>query len=127
MRIEEAIDTTLKASAELTAIVGAKVYWGEAPQKTPAPYLVHFDVSDPPIPDVPFRRPRWQFSAFAESATVAKEAARVVRELFCRYVGVMAGGVAVRQGAEISTETTRDPSGLWHSAVDIYFIHREGN
>jgi len=130
MTIEQAIDTALKDSSELAALVDDRVYYGKALQGTESPFVEHQQISDPPIPQLPFRRPRWQFSCWAEQPDQAKAIARIIRNLFSRYKGVMGGteGVIVKQGADNDTRPYQDPqTNLWNALVEIYFIHREGS
>lgn len=130
MTIEKAIETALKGSSELTAKVGERSYYAQAPSGTRPPYVVHHEVSSPAVPQLPFYRPRWQFSCWAKRLDEAREVARIVRDLFSRYNAVMggAGGVAVRQGAYIDSIPYKDPqTGWWNAPVELYFIHREGS
>ena len=45
--IEEALHYTLVNEATVTAEVGTRIYWEEAPQRTSYPYLTFFTVSNP--------------------------------------------------------------------------------
>ena len=130
MTIEQAIEATLAGSVALAAKVDDRIFYALAPPNTPAPNVVHLEVSSPDVPQVPFYRPRWQFSCWAERLDSAREIARIVRDLFIRYRGIMggAGGVAVSQGSYIDSIPYRDPeTGWWNAPVEFYFIHREGD
>ena len=130
MTIEQAVETALKDSSELAAKVGGRAYYGQAPAGTKTPYVVHHEVSNPEVPQLPFYRPRWQFSYWADRLDEAKEGARIIRDIFIRYNGIMggAGGVIVRQGAYIDSRPYQDPqSKKWNAPVELYFIHREGS
>ena len=129
MTIEQAVEKALKDSTDLAAKVYERIYYAQAPPETQPPYVVHHGVSSPAVPQVPFYRPRWQFSCWAKRLDEAREIARIVRDLFIRYRGIMggAGGVAVRQGAYIDSIPYQDPQvGWWNAPVELYFIHREG-
>ena len=46
MTLEQAIDTALKADAQLSALVGSNIFWLQATQGITAPYLVYQIIAD---------------------------------------------------------------------------------
>lgn len=125
MTIEKAIEDALKASADVQALVADRIYYGEAPEGTAMPYLVHQEISNPKLVGVPFYRPRWQFSSWAKRLDQAKELARVVRDLFHLYKGIL-GGVTVRLAVYEDIRPYRDPAAdAWNAPCDVFFIHQE--
>jgi len=126
--IETALETHLKASAALTALVNKRVYYAQAPQGEAVPRVVFHKISDPPIHDVPVRRPRFQFNCIGKTAVKAREIAGVIYDLLQRYKGVMggAGGVKVAQGVQLNDLDLYDrATDLFFVPVDVMIVYRE--
>ena len=125
MTIEEALDTYLKASSALKAQVGEQIYYVNAPQGTAGKYLVFYKISDPPLHDVPVRRPRFQFSCWAPTAKQARTLANVVHDLLQRYKGILSG-IRVSQIAVINDLDLYDEaSDTYHVPIDAMVLYRE--
>ncbi len=132
MTIETAVKAKLEGDSGIVALVSTRIYFAEPPPKTAKPYLVHQPVSLPRLQGgnakLPFSRPRWQIACWALDAEGALALARLVRNLFEGFLGVMggAGGVAVKavvyEDARLYQDTS---SGLWNCPVELFIAHEE--
>ncbi|GEM_PF-3549776 len=105
MTVEQALDTYLKDTAELTNRVGRRIHYVNAPQSEQYPYLVFSKISDPPLHSVPARAPRFQFSIHAKDKYEALEIAGILSSMIQRFKGTMGGegGVRIKQGVELNS------------------------
>ena len=83
MDIDVALMTCLKAHTGLTALVGTRIHFDEAPQGTVTPYVVILDVSNVLDEDhqgaIDVEQPVKQFSAYAATRADARSVARQLR------------------------------------------------
>jgi hypothetical protein len=128
--VEQVIQARLAAYSGLTALTSA-IYWGEAPQKTAPPYVVHGEISQITRPNCMGSDPgdvvsRWQVSVFAVSMDSAKDVGEQVRAALQRYRAVVAG-VTVDDCMLIGRQgpfRDEEPN-VFHLAQDFALYHRE--
>jgi hypothetical protein len=132
VKIEQGVETALKADAGILARVAQRIFFMQAPEQASSPYLVHRPVSGPRLRAgnavLAFFRPRWEVACWAVRADDAQEIARLVRDLFDGYAGTLGGvgGVVVKSAVYEETRIYQDPSNLlWNCPVEIFFFHRE--
>jgi hypothetical protein len=130
--IEQAVAAALAADSGIVAKVSTRIYFAGPPQKTMKPYLVHHPVSLPRMRAgnavLAFSRPRWEIACWALSAEEALELARLVRDLFEGYLGVLggAGGVTVKSIVYEDSRLYQDlSSDLWNCPVELFITHEE--
>lgn len=127
--IEEALYTYLIAHAGLSALVGDRVYPLVAPQDATYPLVVYQRISGIRIHSHSgpsgLASPRFQFSAWGESFSDAKNVAEQVRLALDGYAGTM-GSLAVG-ACLIATELDQyEPdTGLYRTILDFFIWHEE--
>jgi len=103
MTIEAAINATLAAHSGITAIVGTKIYPGNAGQDATLPWLVFRNVSDNPahvLGGLPtLTEARFEFTAYAATYKQAAEISGQVKLCLRGFTGVMGGTGGVNVSA----------------------------
>ena len=115
MDIDEALMAYLKAHSGLTALVGnidgtKRIFFAEAPQNTPLPYVVIIDVSNVIEGDLngqlDVEMPNKQLTAYATTRAGAKAVAKQIRAACDDYHGTISGVVVqhMRLMTDLTTE-----------------------
>lgn len=129
MTIEEAIYAHLMANAEITALIGNRLYPAKLPPKKVYPSVTYFKVSDVPQRTFGKRfwtRPRFQFSIRAESYSEAKQIKNKLKAVLDNYAGLMGGtsGVWVKLIEVAGDYDDNDPdTGLTFIPIDFFIWH----
>jgi hypothetical protein len=86
MEIEEALTIYVLSQSGLTALIGRRFFFDEAPEKEQKPYIVCLNISD--VKDHVFgaqealERPVFQFSCYADTKLDAKAVAKQIKAAF---------------------------------------------
>ena len=121
--------TFLLAQTGITALVGDRIHFVQAPQDVAPPYLVFQKISDPPqhSHDGPLglSNPRFQFSAFAETYSAAKQVVAAVQAVLDGYKGIMGDLYIGGAFRDDENDLERGTDGLFGVAADYIIWHRE--
>lgn len=89
---EQALIDRLKADAAVSALVGTRIYFTEAPQAPALPYVVIFRVGDRPVHSLEcssgLHFARLQVDGFAKSAKTARDVMRAVKTSLDGFRGI---------------------------------------
>ena len=121
------LNAYLSSYVGLTALVGDRIYTGQAPQGTVKPYVVHFTISD--IPDYTLtgrtkaRQVSMQISCFASSLSSAEAVETQVVDALDSWPD------ANRQirlaKIESRYDLTEQDTDLFHRAIDTTILYEE--
>ena len=132
MLIEEALMTFLLSKTTITAYVGQRIHFVQAPQAVARPYIVVSKVDAPREHShdgsSQLAHPRFQLSIFAPTYGEAKNIAAAVQAQLQGYTGTMGGegGVAVQNTIyEDENDFYEEDSGLFHVACDYIIWHED--
>jgi len=139
MSIKDAVETRLTGSAELTAIVGTKIWFVEADRpdgsdKVSPPAVLFTLLEDSRLEALNYRRAVWRFDCIAvdggegKGTDQAQTIAAIVEALFDNYIGAV-DGVRIRKSGKFAEAGTGVPSrdervGNWFNApVGVSLIY----
>jgi len=129
MLIEQALKTYLEDQAGLTALLGdGKLYYGTAPQKVVAPYLVLTKISSVRLHshsgNSHLARSRIQLSIFAETYTECKGIAVQLQTALQGKTGTVGDSPGVEIGSCLYDDETDgfDPGTGFHAVTVDYLI-----
>lgn len=132
MVIEEALAAHILADADITALIGDRIYPNVAPQDAELPLLVYQRISSPRVRSQSgpsgLAHPRFQIRAKAASYSEARDLAGKVRVSLDGFAGTMGGGGGVSVGATfLDNERDAYEDALKAHSVPMDFIiwHRE--
>ena len=125
MSIEQALKTYLLSYAELTALVGTRIFPNTLPEGTAYPAVSFFMVSGGRDHQTPIAYPTYQLDIWAQSKSAILSVADALRHALQRYKGIMSG-IEVEQ---ISIEGERDldyepDTKLFHRMIEIQIIYK---
>lgn len=128
--VEDVLLTQLGATAGLTALVGARIYWGLASQDATRPYLTYAQIGgmrDSAMGrDTGVVQARYQLTAWADTPDSAKDTIAQVRAALQRYRGTVSGIEVIDCFVENELGPLWDDAALLHSYVmDFIVWHRE--
>ncbi|MDA8212162.1 MAG: DUF3168 domain-containing protein [Clostridia bacterium] len=136
MIIEEALYAHLNTYANLTALVGNRIYPLVLPQKGSYPAITYQKVSGPRLhalqTDPGTAHPRFQISCWAQTYSKAKAVVKQVQAALQDFSGIMGGAGGVQVDAvlfenefDLYEEETEGKTGLYHIPVDFIIWHQE--
>ena len=132
MLIEQGLMTYILAQSAITALVGQRVYFVQAPQDVTKPYIVVTKISGVREHSHDgsnhLARPRFQLSAFSTTYANAKSIASALQTALQGYKGTMGGTGGVAVGAvfyEDETDLYEENTGLYQVALDFFITHGE--
>lgn len=132
MRAEKVIYTLLTGSAEVSALVGSKVYPGRIPQNTTMPAIAYELVSGVDIVPINAQaggvilRSRVQVSVLARTYAQVKTIQEAIRGTLLFKSGLIAGVRVVGITRDLIGADERDDElGLYMQGVDYLLIHDE--
>lgn len=132
MRAEKVIYTLLTGSAEVSALVGSKVYPGRIPQNTTMPAIAYELVSGVDIVPISAQaggvilRSRVQTSVLARTYAEVKTIQEAIRGTLLFKSGLIAGVRVVGITRDLIGADERDDElGLYMQGVDYLLIHDE--
>ncbi len=127
--IEQAIRDTLVADSDVTALVGSRVHFAQAPQDVASPYIVLTKISG--VRDhahdgaTGLAHARIQLSAFATTYYEAKQIVQAAQDVLQAYSGLM-GTVQVDSCLyENETDMFETDTRLYHVTSDYVIWHEE--
>jgi len=123
--IDKALKTYLLSSAELSNIVGQRIFVGVAPENTKAPYICIYRISPGHLGDVPYKRPRYQISNFAPSYSVAREMAQIEVDMLERYKGMMGEFPVANVTIDNEQGDYENNTKLHQIAVDVFMMYQD--
>jgi hypothetical protein len=128
--IEDAIFTRGSTFGGLTALIGTRLYYVQAPQNAVAPYVTYQMVSDPREhamgADPGVAHPRFQFSSWAKTNSAAKDISLQLIACYSRWRGVVATVDVLDSFLENEVDLGLDDTILlFQRAVDFLMSHRE--
>lgn len=95
MNIDAALRAYLLTKADLTALIGTKIYPDEAPQGTALPYVTYIDVSDikqhTHDGQLPDEQPIKQYTVYAATKSQSKVIAELIKAALKDQSGVFSG------------------------------------
>lgn len=134
MSFESELHDWLLSNADLSALIGDRMYAREAPQDVALPYVVRTRVSDPGQHHLKgpskIGRPRYQFDVLATSSESARAVSAALRAALDGYRGPLGGIEYVLEslfdGEVDSYEPATDgsESGLFRQALDFTVSHK---
>ena len=138
MLIEQALMTFLLAQDGITGYVGDRIYYVQAPQETPQPYMVISKVDGPREHSHDgsshLAHPRFQLSVFASTYSDAKNCVAALQTALDGYTGTMGGAGGVYVGSSlfddendltwVDDENSGAP-GLYGVVADYIIWHEE--
>jgi len=117
MTVEEGLLTYLRAYSALTAKVGDKIYFAEAPQNVSPDYVVFYKLSGNRMHALPFSNPLIQISYFSENEWNASEGAEIIVGAIRSFSGYM-GTLFVAQGVYVNDRVLKQGD-VFHAPVDV--------
>lgn len=132
MYVEHALLKHLLAQAALSALVGERIYYVNAPQDVRTPYIVFFKVSATRERSLTgtshFVNSRFQFSIFSETYYEAKQiAGQIQLALQDKNNEIIGGDNGVRVSIQYDNEQDlyESESGLYHIPVEYLIDYNE--
>lgn len=128
--IEEAVYAKLVAYADLSTLVGDRVYPGQAPQSETMPLVLYTEASQKAVMSltgpVNLNSYSMHFDVYAESYSTAKAVYRALRACLVGFNGSLEEGAVRVRGIfeETGDDGAESPihgeeSGLWRAGLDV--------
>ena len=115
--IESVLITWMKATSEITDLVGQRITPGSLPDKQPMPAITVSRLSGPRSSDLPLASPIVQVTHWADTWAGARAVAKVVREELDRASKIQSGLTIVRvthlNDLDVKDPTTAIFVGIW--------------
>lgn len=139
MTIERALFARLSGYANLSALVSARIYPGEAPQNVADPFVTYQRISGPRVRSIGgpsgHGLPRFQFDAYSRSFATAVSVATQIRKALDGFKGTLTDSsspslwsVRIQQCSLQSDRhfVDAEPEGNWHNiSADFLIMHVE--
>ncbi len=127
--IEEGLKTYILADANITAEIGQRLYFVEAPQGESYPYATYRVISDPHDPEsfgnVNTGQPRIQISVWDKDRYNAQKIAQKIRNRIQHYQGTM-DGVTVTFLQATGTIVMKEPNqNIYHALFDALIQYND--
>jgi hypothetical protein len=134
VNLQQSVFAYLSSHADVTAVVGGRIYPLVLPQKPTYPAITYFKVSEQRIRGLALDEPdqsraRVQFSCWGRTYDEAKAAADAVTAALKDYAGTLggAGGVEVLDSEiEGDADLYDAEAGVYHVPVDVMILHKGG-
>lgn len=128
--IGEVIVTKLTGHAGLSALIGARVYPSQLPQRPTLPAVTYFRVSTQHVQHrddggyAALRRPRYQLDCWAETQAQARAVAEELHNCFATFPQASSPRVDVALAANDFDDYEPDPA-RWRVIVDAFIWYAE--
>ena len=128
--IEEAVHTYALADANITGVVGNRVFFAEAEENATLPYIYYFAVSDPHEPfafgETASGQVRMQFTGVAADRYVALDLGHKIIDRFHLIGGTTMDGITVEYVKCTGPITLKAPDqDVFQVIVDAMIVYQE--